>query len=67
MTKKLSSTPCINICKINSEDGFCLGCFRTLNEIAQWAQLNDAEKERIFEAINEIKKYKPEISCEVKT
>ena len=67
MTKKIPSTPCINICKINSEDGYCLGCFRTLDEIAVWTQLNDADKERIYKEINERKKCSSKISCEDKT
>jgi uncharacterized protein len=28
--------------------GLCLGCGRTLDEIARWAQMSDAERERIM-------------------
>jgi uncharacterized protein len=28
--------------------GLCLGCARTLDEIARWAQMSDAERERVM-------------------
>jgi predicted Fe-S protein YdhL (DUF1289 family) len=28
--------------------GLCLGCGRTLDEIARWAQMSDAERERVM-------------------
>ena len=28
--------------------GLCLGCGRMLDEIARWAQMSDAERERIM-------------------
>ncbi|WP_353205277.1 DUF1289 domain-containing protein [Sphingomonas sp.] len=29
-------SPCINICDIDAASGRCLGCARTLDEIAAW-------------------------------
>lgn len=37
-------SPCINVCKMNPQTQLCEGCFRTLDEIAAWAGLSDAEK-----------------------
>ena len=51
MIRKISETPCIKVCKINPENGFCQGCFRTLDEIARWSGLDNPEKERIYEKI----------------
>jgi predicted Fe-S protein YdhL (DUF1289 family) len=28
--------------------GLCLGCARTLDEIARWAQMSDAERDRVM-------------------
>jgi predicted Fe-S protein YdhL (DUF1289 family) len=28
--------------------GLCLGCGRTLDEIARWAQMSDADRERVM-------------------
>ncbi|WP_310450859.1 DUF1289 domain-containing protein [Sulfuritalea sp.] len=43
------NSPCINICKM--EEGRCAGCFRTLDEIARWANVGDDEKRLILAAV----------------
>jgi len=45
-------SPCINICKLNSS-GLCDGCFRTLDEIAQWSKLTDEQKTIVLQKITE--------------
>jgi predicted Fe-S protein YdhL (DUF1289 family) len=39
------ATPCIKVCVVDGESGLCLGCLRTLPEIAGWGRL--AEDERL--------------------
>jgi predicted Fe-S protein YdhL (DUF1289 family) len=34
-------TPCIKVCVVDGESGLCLGCMRTLPEIARWSALDD--------------------------
>jgi predicted Fe-S protein YdhL (DUF1289 family) len=41
-------TPCVQVCTIDGESGLCLGCLRTLPEIAGWARLGEAERDRIM-------------------
>jgi hypothetical protein len=41
-------TPCIKVCGVDGESGLCLGCHRTLHEVAAWARLSDAEREEIM-------------------
>jgi predicted Fe-S protein YdhL (DUF1289 family) len=41
-------TPCIKICVLDTASGLCAGCGRTLDEIAVWANLNDAERSRVM-------------------
>ena len=43
------ASPCINICKM--EDGLCVGCFRTLDEIAHWPKVDDDGKRLILAAV----------------
>jgi predicted Fe-S protein YdhL (DUF1289 family) len=43
-------TPCIGICRLD-EQGFCIGCRRTLDEIARWATLSDAERLRCMREV----------------
>ena len=37
-------SPCNDICTTDSESGLCVGCGRTLNEIANWLIYSDSEK-----------------------
>jgi predicted Fe-S protein YdhL (DUF1289 family) len=41
-------TPCLNICVLDQRTGTCLGCGRTIGEIAQWAAMSDAERRAIM-------------------
>ncbi|MBU3537553.1 DUF1289 domain-containing protein [Polynucleobacter sp. UK-Gri1-W3] len=50
-------SPCINWCDINPENGYCRGCYRTLNEIADWSELTNPEK---LEVLAELPSRKPQ-------
>lgn len=41
-------TPCIKVCIVDGESGLCLGCFRTLNEIAAWATLPGETRDQLM-------------------
>ena len=45
-------SPCVKICKLakrkNSDEKFCLGCGRTKEEISQWKQMTNAEKQAVL-------------------
>jgi predicted Fe-S protein YdhL (DUF1289 family) len=43
-------TPCVNICLLD-ESGLCIGCGRTLDEIARWPSMSDAERRDIMAAL----------------
>jgi predicted Fe-S protein YdhL (DUF1289 family) len=40
-------TPCVKVCVVDTESGLCLGCLRTLDEIATWASLTDEDRAAI--------------------
>ena len=40
-------SPCIKVCQMDPQRGLCLGCARTLDEIARWGTMTDAERERV--------------------
>ena len=44
-------TPCVQVCAVDGESGLCLGCFRTLPEIAGWSRLSDAERQAIMDEV----------------
>ena len=37
-------SPCVSVCQMDSEDGFCLGCYRTRAEIAAWGSMDQGEQ-----------------------
>ncbi|GAU80671.1 DUF1289 domain-containing protein [Bosea sp. BIWAKO-01] len=39
-----ASSPCVLICVIDPASGLCEGCLRTLQEIADWSRLSEAER-----------------------
>ena len=41
-------SPCINICTLDVRSGICLGCSRTIDEIARWTAMNAAERTRVM-------------------
>jgi uncharacterized protein len=41
-------TPCIAVCFIDPATSLCLGCGRTLTEIAQWHDMNSAERRAVM-------------------
>ncbi|EXI89149.1 MAG: putative Fe-S protein [Candidatus Accumulibacter sp. BA-94] len=45
------ASPCINVCRIDSDSGFCLGCFRTLAEIGLWSRASTAERLQVLVAV----------------
>jgi len=36
---------------MDPQRGVCLGCYRTLDEIARWGGMTDAERERIMNGL----------------
>lgn len=44
-------SPCINVCVMDTQTGLCTGCQRTLDEIAAWSALDDAERRAVWTRI----------------
>ena len=41
-------TPCIAVCMIDPKTNLCLGCGRTLPEIARWGRMDGAERQAVM-------------------
>jgi predicted Fe-S protein YdhL (DUF1289 family) len=46
-------SPCTSVCKMDPSTGWCEGCLRTIDEIAAWAGLADADKLVIWDRLGE--------------
>ena len=41
-------SPCVEVCRMDPAKDVCVGCWRTLDEIARWRDMNDAEREVVL-------------------
>ncbi len=41
-------TPCIAVCIVDPRTSLCLGCGRTLPEIARWHRMETAERQAVI-------------------
>ena len=41
-------SPCIKVCTLDAGSGRCLGCGRTVDEIARWISMGAAERARLM-------------------
>jgi uncharacterized protein len=44
-------TPCVKVCIYDPGRGRCTGCGRTLDEIARWSDMSDAERRRVMDEL----------------
>ena len=49
-------SPCINVCQMDPQRGLCLGCARTLDEIARWGSMAESERDRVMSELAQRKK-----------
>ncbi|HEX8568603.1 MAG TPA: DUF1289 domain-containing protein [Caulobacteraceae bacterium] len=42
------ATPCVKVCIVDGDSGLCLGCFRTLGEIASWSALSAEQRSELM-------------------
>ena len=46
-------SPCVGVCQINASTKYCLGCWRTLKEVAHWSRYSNDEKETLMTKLTE--------------
>lgn len=51
MTEAPVPSPCISLCRMDEAGVLCIGCQRTLDEIAAWSRLDDDGKRAVWAAI----------------
>jgi predicted Fe-S protein YdhL (DUF1289 family) len=48
---KPTESPCRDICTIDQARKLCTGCYRTLEEIAKWRRLSDAQRNKVLSVL----------------
>lgn len=42
-------SPCVRVCVVHPEARICVGCHRTIDEIAMWAKMDPAARAAVLE------------------
>jgi uncharacterized protein len=50
------NSPCIKVCQMDPARGVCIGCCRSLEEIARWSGMSDKEQLRVLDQLPERRK-----------
>ena len=53
MSEKKKETPCLAVCLMDAKTSMCVGCGRTLPEIARWGRMQSAERLQIMSALRQ--------------
>ena len=51
------SSPCIKVCIVDGKRGLCIGCGRTLAEIAGWGAMDEERRRNLAQQIGRIKNF----------
>lgn len=46
-------SPCIKVCQMDPERGVCIGCCRSLDEIARWGGMSEEEQLHVLNQLPE--------------
>ena len=44
-------SPCIKVCSMDAATGLCVGCLRTIDEIAAWGALDEQARREIWQRL----------------
>jgi len=44
-------SPCKSICIMDAKSDLCIGCKRTIDEIARWTMMDNDERQKVVDAL----------------
>ena len=50
-TVAVTASPCTSVCTIDPTTGWCVGCLRTIDEIAAWGSLDDRARRAVWKLL----------------
>ncbi|MFM8391032.1 MAG: DUF1289 domain-containing protein [Methylophilaceae bacterium] len=53
MSAENIETPCIGVCTMDDNTGFCLGCYRSLEEIQNWWDMSDEQRAQVMAQLDQ--------------
>jgi predicted Fe-S protein YdhL (DUF1289 family) len=61
MTEARPVSPCLNVCVLDA-GRTCVGCQRTIDEIANWARMSAAEQWRVVERLARLREASTDVA-----
>ena len=55
-------SPCNKVCVMDADKRYCLGCARTLDEIARWSEMTEAERSQVMAELSARQAERPSAS-----
>ena len=55
MTQSGPVSPCMNVCVLDAQRN-CIGCRRTLDEIARWGRMSAAEQRAVIARLEQVRR-----------
>ena len=52
MTDEQVKSPCISVCMLTNDD-ICEGCYRSVKEITEWADMSNEQKQAVMVKVRE--------------
>lgn len=46
-------SPCTGVCQMTPDDGWCIGCLRTLDEIVDWSRKSEDERRAVLARVQQ--------------
>ena len=43
-----TASPCVSVCTVHPDGSHCMGCFRTLDEIAGWSHYDEDQRRHVL-------------------
>ncbi len=56
----MTASPCIGVCQLDGRTQTCIGCGRTIAEIAAWADLDENERRAIIARLSRSRSRPPQ-------
>lgn len=45
------TSPCTSVCRMDPASGWCVGCLRTIDEIASWSTMDDEARREVWQRL----------------
>jgi len=55
----MTASPCIAVCRLDARTGLCIGCGCSIDEIADWPNLTEAQRRAIIDRLKAAEPRRP--------